>query len=114
MALAQERLRLQRKSRKLSEKMWDSRKTLNSADVECQQQATISRVMNQKKSLTDDCSFKGLVDAAIEIAQRRRETLRRLRQALETSEDAEALNVARELCGMENEQESHRTDTRIN
>lgn len=70
--------------------------------------------MNQKKSLTDDRGFKGLVDAAMEIAQRRRETLRRLRRALETSEDAEALNVARELCGIENEQESHRTDTRIN
>ena len=105
---------MQRKSRKLPGRFWEDRKTLNSADRESQQQATILRAVNQMKSLTNDRSFKGLLDAAIEIAQKRRETLRRLRQALESSQDAEALNVARELCGLENEQESYRTDTRIN
>ncbi len=56
----------------------------------------------------------GLVGAALEIARRRRETLARLRAALERGDDAEALRLAKELCGVEHEQKSDRTRPRLN
>ena len=43
----------------------------------------------------------GLLDIAIEIAARRRDILRRMRTALENSNDLEALDYARQLCGVE-------------
>lgn len=43
---------------------------------------------------------KGLVEAAIAIARDRQETMKHLRTALEASDDAEALKIARKLCGL--------------
>lgn len=44
----------------------------------------------------------GILDVALAIAERRRNVLSRLRAALEAGQDAEALKLARELCGLEN------------
>jgi len=57
--------------------------------------------------VSDDAAFHGLCEAALEIATRRAETLARLRVALENGKDAEALRIARELCGVEHEQKRH-------
>ena len=43
----------------------------------------------------------GLLDIAIEIAEKRRDILRRMRTALENRNDLEALDYARQLCGVE-------------
>ena len=43
----------------------------------------------------------GLLDIAMEIAAKRRDILRRLRTALLSCNDPEALNCARQLCGVE-------------
>jgi hypothetical protein len=43
----------------------------------------------------------GLLDIAIEIAARRRDILRRMRIALENRNDLEALDYARQLCGVD-------------
>ena len=56
--------------------------------------------------MSDVVSLAGVLNAALEIADKRRETLARLRAALEKGDDAEALKVARALCGVENEEES--------
>ena len=58
-------------------------------------------------------SLAGIVNAALEIAQHRCETLSRLRDALERKNDREALRIARELCGVY-EAESDRVDPRVN
>jgi hypothetical protein len=63
--------------------------------------------MAQQHPLTDACNLTGLVNAAIEIARGRHETLQRLRAALESRDDKAALRFARELCGLENEQASN-------
>jgi hypothetical protein len=55
-----------------------------------------------------------LIDTALEIAARRRETLARLREALKAGDDAKALRLAAELCGLDDEQKSHRTRKSIN
>ncbi|HLY62880.1 MAG TPA: hypothetical protein VKV95_19210 [Terriglobia bacterium] len=59
-----------------------------------------------------DPSLNGLVEVALEIASRRRETLKQLRAALESGNNSEALNLAKELCGLH--EESDRTHSRIN
>jgi hypothetical protein len=61
--------------------------------------------------MADDSRLRGLVDMALQIAGTRMETLGRLRAALVNSEDAEALKFARELCGLENDETGHRTDS---
>ena len=43
----------------------------------------------------------GLLDLAIEIAEKRRDIMRRMRTALENRNDLEALDYARQLCGVE-------------
>jgi hypothetical protein len=59
-------------------------------------------------------NLTGALEAALEIAGKRRETLARLRIALEQGNNAQALNIARELCGLDDEQESDRTHPRVN
>lgn len=56
----------------------------------------------------------GVLDTALEIARRRRDTLAQLRAALEAGNQEQAIILAKELCGLAREQESHRTDSRIN
>lgn len=58
----------------------------------------------------------GLVDAALEISARRRETLARMRDAFRRGDREEALSLAEKLCGVsevDDEQKSHRTDPSI-
>ncbi len=57
--------------------------------------------------MSDNLSLSGVLNAALEIADKRRETLARLRAALEKGDDTEALKVARALCGVDDEQKSH-------
>ena len=70
--------------------------------------------MAQRHQITDDPTLKGLVDAAIEIADARREILQRMRTALEAGDNAEALKFARELCGLEHEKASSRIAPNLN
>lgn len=46
----------------------------------------------------------GTFEAALEIAERRAQTLRQLRTALESNDNARALSIARKLCGLKNEE----------
>ena len=53
------------------------------------------------RSESPGTNLGGLLDIAIEIAAKRRDILRRLRTALENRNDLEALDYARQLCGVE-------------
>jgi hypothetical protein len=50
--------------------------------------------------LATEPDFSGVFDRAIEIGRRRADTLRQLRSALESGDDALALSIAREVCGL--------------
>jgi hypothetical protein len=54
---------------------------------------------NESKSLVTNAG--GLLDIAVEIAVKRRDIIRRMRVALLNRDDIEALNYARQLCGVE-------------
>ena len=69
---------------------------------------TLSPPVDSTKS-----TLTGVVLAALEISQRRRDTMRRLKAALEGGDDAGALEIARELCGIDHD-ERNRTNTHIN
>lgn len=62
--------------------------------------------MAQRHQLTDAPALKGLVDVAIEIADARRQTLQRMRTALERGDNTEALKFARELCGLKQDEQA--------
>ncbi|MFY9731966.1 MAG: hypothetical protein WB723_04210 [Candidatus Acidiferrales bacterium] len=62
--------------------------------------------MAQRHQMADAPALKGLVDAAIEIADARRQTLQRMRTALERGDDTEALKFARELCGLNQDEQA--------
>lgn len=49
-----------------------------------------------------------LIDAALEIAERRRETLCRLREALRAKDVSEVFRAAEELCGISDDEKSNR------
>ena len=69
------------------------------------------------KTVTTKClgsDLSGVLDAALEIARRRRDTLAQLRAALEAGNQEQAITLAKELCGLNHEQESDRTDPRVN
>jgi hypothetical protein len=70
--------------------------------------------MAHEHPITNDSALKGVIDAAIEIADARREILRRMRNALMAGDNAEALNLARELCGLENEKNGSRITPNFN
>jgi hypothetical protein len=59
-------------------------------------------------------SMNGLIDAALEVSERRRAILERMRKAFEIGNDQEALSLAKELCGVNNEQKSNRTYPGLN
>jgi hypothetical protein len=70
---------------------------------------------NAPPDAAEDAKLSGLVDIALAIATRRRQTLAQLKAALEAGNDAKALQLAKELCGIDDEQQkSHRTDSRFN
>lgn len=64
--------------------------------------------------MTQPPNLRGVVEAALEIARERRETLAQLRAALEKGENEKALRLARRLCGLEINEERHRTNPCIN
>lgn len=58
---------------------------------------------------------KGLVNAALEISMRRRAVLGLMREALESGDEGRALELARQLCGLEHRRETgNRTNSSIN
>jgi hypothetical protein len=61
-----------------------------------------------------DPGLTGVIEAALEIARKRRDTLALLRAALDEGRDADALKIARDLCGATDAQESNRTRARVN
>jgi hypothetical protein len=58
-------------------------------------------------------SVSGVVEAILEVGRHRQAILLKLRAALECGDTENALNCARQLCGLANE-EGNRTDTRLN
>ena len=58
-------------------------------------------------------SSAGVIHAIMEVARQRKAVLERLRAALESGNNDQALELARQLCGIGNE-ESNRTDSRLN
>lgn len=55
--------------------------------------------------------FGDLYEAAAEIARARREKLYKLRAALRRNDSSAALTIARELCGLNDDEERNRTHT---
>lgn len=55
--------------------------------------------------------LSGTLDAALEIAAARAQSLRQLRDALESNDDALALSIARKVCGL-NDETGNRTTPR--
>ena len=65
-------------------------------------------IMAHRQQSIDGPDLKGLVDAAMQIAEERRDILRRMRDALKAGDHSEALKLAEALCGVNpNEQASH-------
>jgi hypothetical protein len=58
----------------------------------------------------DPQPLSGVLDAALEIAARRSETLRRLRTALKAKNITEVLQIAEELCGLSHDEASDRVN----
>jgi hypothetical protein len=54
--------------------------------------------------------LEGILDAALEIAEERRDTLRRLREALKAKNVAEVFRAAEELCGLSDDEKSNRVN----
>lgn len=56
-------------------------------------------------------SMDGMIDAALDIVERRRDTLHRLREALKDKNVAKLFKAAEELCGLSHDDEtSHRVN----
>ena len=51
--------------------------------------------------MANEANLKGILEAALQIAAKRREILTRLRAALESGRNQEALALARQLCGLD-------------
>ena len=60
--------------------------------------------------LWTDAVTEGLIRTALAIASKRRDILERLREALQQGDNAQALELAKELCGGTHEEKSTRTD----
>lgn len=60
--------------------------------------------MGQSEQITDMSNLAGLIDATLQIAGKRRETLQRLRTALLISDTTEVYKYAREICGLEKDE----------
>lgn len=59
--------------------------------------------MSAKLKLVEDNNLPpaGVLDAALEVARRRADTLRQLRDALKRGDDALALSIARKVVGLD-------------
>jgi hypothetical protein len=58
-------------------------------------------------------NMSGVIDAVLEVGRQRKALLAQLRAALQSGNDSGALELARQLCGIQHE-ESHRTNPRLN
>ena len=58
-------------------------------------------------------SVSGIVDAILAVGRQRNVLLVRLRVALQSGDNTQALNLARQLCGLQNE-EGARINPRLN
>ena len=54
------------------------------------------------------------IGSALEIARRRAQTLGRIRAALESGDNVTAIKLMRVYCGLDDEQKSHSTPSRVN
>jgi hypothetical protein len=57
-----------------------------------------------------ESNISNIYEAALAIAARRHDMLARLRAALERGDDAEALNISRQLCGLDYVKECDRVN----
>ena len=55
-------------------------------------------------------ALDGILDAALEIAEKRRETIALLRGALKAKNTTEVYRIAREVCGLYDDEKSHRVN----
>ena len=58
-------------------------------------------------------SSAAIFEAALKIARNRRETLDKIKDAFSRNDKAEVLRLTKELCGTKDDQEMHRTDSRV-
>ena len=58
-------------------------------------------------------SSEGIIEVALKIARNRRETLDKIRSAFSRNDKVEVLRLAKELCGIKDDEEMHRTDSRV-
>ena|SRR5215475_13498498 len=58
-------------------------------------------------------SCKGIIEVALKIARNRSETLDKIRSAFSRNDNVEVLRLAKELCGIKDDKEMHRTDSRV-
>lgn len=65
-------------------------------------------------SMTHNPDLVVAIDSALEIARRRVQTLGRIRVALESGDSATAVKLMRVYCGLDDEQKSHSTPSRVN
>jgi hypothetical protein len=74
-------------------------------------------ISKQKPEIADTgdgpLNISGAVDAILEVGRQRKAVLEELRAALQSGNDLQALDIARQLCGLQHA-ESNRTNTRIN
>jgi hypothetical protein len=68
--------------------------------------------MGQSDQITEVSNLEGVIDAALQIAVKRRENLQRLRTALLSSQDSQALKWARALCGLDDAEPDRNADHR--
>jgi hypothetical protein len=54
--------------------------------------------------------LEGILDVALEIADKRRETIALLREALKAKNTVEVYRVAGEVCGLYDDEKSHRVN----
>jgi hypothetical protein len=68
----------------------------------------------EPSAISESSALSGVLDSALEIARRRRDTLAQLRAALVAGNQEQAITLAKELCGLAHVEESHRAGSRIN
>jgi hypothetical protein len=73
----------------------------------------ISKQKMRERGCGDSLNITGAVDAILEVGRQRKVVLDQLRTALQSGDDSQALDLARQLCGLQNE-ESNRVNPRLN
>ena len=69
--------------------------------------------MADEGQMIGEQNITGAVDAILEVGRQRKAVLEQLRAALQSGNDLEALNLARQLCGLQNET-CNRANSRLN